>query len=97
MTEGDYIAFKGNATSEDYFASLFFTDLVHSETNNQAATDYFKSATSTQLYNAFSPKIKLSLDQVGATKAWTDVTTAVARLFRATFRLLSHGFLAVCY
>lgn len=48
--------------------------------NSHAATDYFKQSTSTQLYNAFSPKIKSSLDQVGATKAWTDVTTAYNRI-----------------
>jgi hypothetical protein len=48
--------------------------------NNQAATDYFKTATSGELYNTFSPKIKQSLDKVGATKAWTDVTTAYNKI-----------------
>ncbi|MFN0200174.1 MAG: DUF4197 domain-containing protein [Bacteroidia bacterium] len=40
-----------------------------------AATDYFKGKTSDALYNAFSPKIKGSLDKVGAAKAWTTITT----------------------
>jgi hypothetical protein len=40
-----------------------------------AATDYFKQATSTALYQAFSPEIQGTLDQVGATKVWTDLTT----------------------
>jgi hypothetical protein len=40
-----------------------------------AATDYFKSRTSNQLYQAFSPEIKKTMDQVGAAKIWTDITT----------------------
>ncbi len=40
-----------------------------------SATDYFKTKTSDALYNAFSPKIRTSLDQVGAAKAWTTVTS----------------------
>lgn len=40
-----------------------------------AATDYFKQKTSDALYTAFAPKIKTSLDKVGAAKAWTTVTT----------------------
>lgn len=48
--------------------------------NQQAATDYFKGATSNALFSAFSPKIKSSLDQVGATKAWTDLTTAYNKI-----------------
>ena len=41
-----------------------------------AATDYFKAKTSEQLFQTFSPKIKETLDQVNATKAWTDLTKA---------------------
>ncbi len=40
-----------------------------------AATNYFKAKTSDALYNAFSPKIKSSLDKAGAATAWTKVTT----------------------
>ncbi|MFK7969562.1 MAG: DUF4197 domain-containing protein [Bacteroidia bacterium] len=48
--------------------------------NKQAATDYFKTATSASLIQAFSPKIQQSLDKVGATKAWTDVTSAYNKI-----------------
>ena len=40
-----------------------------------AATDYFKAKTSDGLYQAFSPQIKKTLDEVGAAKIWTDLTT----------------------
>lgn len=41
----------------------------------RAATDYFQQKTSEQLYLAFSPHIKNSLDKVNATKIWTDITS----------------------
>lgn len=41
-----------------------------------AATEYFKTVTTDQLKVKFQPVIKASLDKVGATKYWTDVTTA---------------------
>ena len=40
-----------------------------------AATDYFKAATSTALYDAFSPKIDATLSQVGAAKIWTELSS----------------------
>ncbi len=40
-----------------------------------AATDYFKARTGQGLYDAFSPEIKSTLDQVGATQIWTELTT----------------------
>jgi hypothetical protein len=40
-----------------------------------AATDYFKAKTTTGLYQAFSPEIKTTLEQVGATQIWTELTT----------------------
>lgn len=40
-----------------------------------AATNYFKQKTSVQLASAFSPHIKGKLDEVNATKLWTDITT----------------------
>ena len=43
--------------------------------SDTAATAYFRAKTSEQLYQAFSPQIRTSLDQVGAAKAWTDVTS----------------------
>ena len=42
--------------------------------NKRAATDYFKSKTSSSLTTAFRPDIDQSLEQVNATKYWTDVT-----------------------
>jgi hypothetical protein len=42
---------------------------------NNAATEYFKTKTSTALYNTYSPRIQTSLDEVNATKLWTDLTT----------------------
>ena len=41
--------------------------------DDNAATNYFKSKTSQQLYNAFKPKIETSLDKVGATRHYGDV------------------------
>lgn len=40
-----------------------------------AATRYFEERTRDQLYNAFSPHVKTSLDRVNATKTWNDITT----------------------
>ncbi len=40
-----------------------------------AATQYFKRVTSVQLQNKFSPIIRASLQKVGATKYWGDVTS----------------------
>jgi hypothetical protein len=42
--------------------------------NETAATDYFQKHTRKPLYDAFYPVIKNSLDQVNATKYWTDIT-----------------------
>lgn len=40
-----------------------------------SATSYFKKATTTQLTAKFSPVISNSLNQVGATRYWSQVTT----------------------
>ncbi|MEO0585120.1 MAG: DUF4197 domain-containing protein [Bacteroidota bacterium] len=45
-----------------------------------AATQYFQTRTETQLYNAFSPKIKTSLDQVKATEIWYEITSRYNKL-----------------
>lgn len=45
-----------------------------------AATVYFKNATSTRLIGAFSPVIQKNLEKTGATKFWTDVTTAYNKI-----------------
>lgn len=41
--------------------------------NDNAATEYLKGTTSSQLKNAFKPKIRNSLQKVNATKYWADV------------------------
>jgi len=43
--------------------------------NDQAATTYLKSTTSTQLYSKFNPVIKSSFAKVGADKVWTNIIT----------------------
>jgi hypothetical protein len=40
-----------------------------------AATQYFKTATNSQLSEKFKPIIQTSLDKVGASRYWTDVTS----------------------
>ena len=41
---------------------------------NTAATEYFKSKTSTQLFDAFKPDISQSMNEVGVTKAYKAMT-----------------------
>jgi Protein of unknown function (DUF4197) len=41
---------------------------------NTAATEYFKSKTSSQLFNAFKPDISQSMNEVGVTKAYKAMT-----------------------
>lgn len=41
--------------------------------DKNAATQYLQRQTTTQLVNAFSPKIKASLDKVGANDVWTQI------------------------
>lgn len=42
---------------------------------NNAATQYFRSKTSQSLFQAFIPIVKETLEQVQATKYWTEITT----------------------
>ena len=41
--------------------------------NNTACTEYLKKTTSTSLFTSFNPVIAKSLNQVGASNAWTQV------------------------
>lgn len=60
----------------DVLTSMSFSDVKNVLLGNEtAATDFFKQRTSDALYNAFSPKIKASLDKVGAASTWTKVTS----------------------
>lgn len=47
---------------------------------NNAATNYLNRSTNTQLYNAFKPKVKNSMDRVNATKYWKDAVTAYNKI-----------------
>lgn len=42
---------------------------------DNAATNYFKDKTSSQLFGLFKPKVQQTLDQVEVTKYWTDIMT----------------------
>ncbi|WNJ17274.1 DUF4197 domain-containing protein [Pontibacter sp. G13] len=42
---------------------------------DNAATEYFKGKTSAQLQTTYGGVIQQSLDEVGAAKAWTEITT----------------------
>lgn len=48
--------------------------------NDNAATDYLRRTTSTQLTSAFTPVINTSLSEVNATKHWNDVFTAYNKI-----------------
>lgn len=48
--------------------------------NKDAATDYFKRVTTSQLMEKFKPVINTSLAEVGATKYWGDATGQYNRL-----------------
>ncbi|MEM6269896.1 MAG: DUF4197 domain-containing protein [Bacteroidota bacterium] len=47
---------------------------------DNAATEYFKGKTSNALAAKFSPIIKFTLDDVNATKYWTDITTTYNKI-----------------
>ncbi|TAL66603.1 MAG: DUF4197 domain-containing protein, partial [Bacteroidetes bacterium] len=47
---------------------------------NNAATMYLKNTTSPELKNKFQPVIKTSLDNVNATKYWSDLITTYNKI-----------------
>ncbi len=56
---------------------------------DNAATEYFKKTTSQQLFDAFKPKVKASLDKplvagVSTTKAWNKLTTNYNKVAKFT-------------
>jgi hypothetical protein len=66
---------------------------------NTAATDYLKSATSTQLFNLYQPKIKSSLDKklignISTTESWNKLTTEWNKLANSVVGQIA-GFKAV--
>lgn len=48
--------------------------------NDNAATEFFRNKTRKPLYDAFYPVIKNSLDQVEATRYWTDITSTYNKI-----------------
>ena len=56
--------------------SMTITDaynILHGDDN--AATEYFRRKTSTQLVDAFKPDVKKTLDEVRVTSYWDEITT----------------------
>ena len=53
-------------------------NIIKGEKN--AATEYLKRTVGAELKTAFMPKIKVSLDKVGATKHWTAVMTTYNKI-----------------
>lgn len=76
-----------NRAAEDAVteATPIFTNAITSMTfndakgillgNDNAATNYLKSKTQTQLFSAFKPKVENSLGKVGADKIWSQIIT----------------------
>ncbi|MBD2715111.1 DUF4197 domain-containing protein [Microvirga sp. STR05] len=61
--------------------SLTFTDVWNILTGEKnAATQYLQRTTTAQLSSAFKPIIQQSLDKVGATRYYTDLTTRYNRI-----------------
>ena len=48
--------------------------------NNRAATDYFQTKTSAQLYDAFKPTVAASMNQVGVTRAYRTMLGKIPAL-----------------
>ena len=48
--------------------------------DNNAATNYLNRSTNKQLYSAFKPEIRKSMDKVNATKYWKDAVTAYNKI-----------------
>jgi hypothetical protein len=66
---------KARPIFEDAVKKMTFEDAQKiMKGNNTAATDYFKSKTSSQLTNAFKPVVSDSMNQVGATKSYKELT-----------------------
>lgn len=62
-------------------SGISFTDAKAILTGGEgAATGYFKDKTYQSLYNSFSPKIKISLDNIGVTKYWEQITSTYNKI-----------------
>jgi hypothetical protein len=66
---------KARPIFEDAVKKMTFDDTQKiMKGNNTAATDYFKSKTSSQLTGAFKPVVSDSMNQAGATKSYKELT-----------------------
>lgn len=60
----------------DAITNMSFSDAMSIlKGGKSSATNYLKQTTTTALLSAFKPVIQNALDQVGATKYWTDLVT----------------------
>lgn len=76
---------KASASSVDVFKNAIMGMSITDGFNilkggNNAATEYLKSKTTAQLITNFKPIIQTSLDQVNATKYWTDIITTYNKI-----------------
>lgn len=72
---------KATPIFTDALKKITITDVVNILLGpNNAATNYFKNNTQTQLVSSFSPVVNTSLSSVGATQAWSIVTTKYNKL-----------------
>jgi transcriptional regulator with PAS, ATPase and Fis domain len=66
---------KARPIFEDAVKKMTFDDAQKIiKGNNTAATDYFKAKTSPQLTDAFKPVVSDSMNQVGATRSYKELT-----------------------
>lgn len=74
-------AIKAKPIFVDAIKGMSFDDVLNILMGaDNAATNYLYSNTNSQLYNAFQPIIKSSLDEVNATKYWADAVTAYNKI-----------------
>lgn len=65
----------------DAITSMTITDAVNIlRGDKNAATEYFKAKTSTSLIALFKPEINNALNNVNATKYWTDITSTYNKI-----------------
>jgi len=76
---------KASASSVDVFTRAIMDMSIADgfnilKGNNDAATEYLKSKTTSQLTTNFKPIIQTSLDQVNATKYWSDIVNTYNKI-----------------
>ena len=73
----------------DALKNMSFKDVVNIlvTTNQQAATDYFKTTTYTQLMNAYAPIIDSTITLEGANKEWKKIANIVNNIPFSNFKV----------